>query len=230
MKLRKNMKLPHLAKRILHMATYLCLLLLTHHAKANCEPSINVVETSPGVKEGTMISKDCEKTDTVHDENKGEHRLRSTTIKGEVTRGYLGPDEAKIDYKGGEYGQFGGEWPDDEWTQRIPKPDFVLHAATVNKKAHSFSAVFKINAQGGNITPVKIKSYVSKLKARGFTISANEHESPEKPDMPEYHSYRAKNSAGYFVDFHCSVAISCGLALYNPTGTKKKEKREAESN
>ena len=164
------------------------------------------------VSDVTLIS-GCKKTETYHDGN--EFRSRTTTINsdgsvnplGEDTRMVLDKNQWRTDYKDGNYGQFGGEWPDDEYTRSIPRPDMSVAFASVNKKSNSFTAMFdKGTNLSSNVT--KMKAYVEKLKARGFTVDAYQS---EKPEFKAY-AFRAKNSAGDFVRVNCTNA-TCSLSL-----------------
>jgi hypothetical protein len=198
-----------------------CLLVAEHHARADCEPSFNVTGTGE-VVDGTMVGPSgagvCQKTDVHIEKDRDELReLRSHTNTinsdgsanplGEDTRMILNREQWRIDSRDGEYGQFGGEWPDDAYTRRIPNPNMELAFATVNKKNNSFGAVFK----RGTVSIDRMKDYVEKLKARGFTINAKVSESVR---LGTY-GYHAKNSAGYRVQAGC-IRVLCELSLESP--------------
>ena len=93
------------------------------------------------------------------------------------------------DEDGGE-GQIGGDWPDNEFTKLIPKPDFELFAA--NTETDSFSAAFT------SATIEQIKDYAAKVKAAGFNIN-EEVEDQEAMGMVIY-SFTAENADGYTVE------------------------------
>ena len=93
------------------------------------------------------------------------------------------------DEDGGE-GQLGGDWPDNEFTKLIPKPDFELFAA--NTEADSFSVAFT------SATVEQIRDYVTKVKAAGFNID-EEVEDQEMMGMVIY-SFTAENANGYTVE------------------------------
>jgi len=93
------------------------------------------------------------------------------------------------DDEGGE-GQLGGDWPDNEFTKLIPKPDFELFAA--NTEADSFSVAFT------SATVEQIRDYVTKVKAAGFNID-EEVEDQEMMGMVIY-SFTAENADGYTVE------------------------------
>ena len=65
------------------------------------------------------------------------------------------------DADGGE-GQIGGDWPDNEFTKLVPKPDFELYAASGDDTF--FTVAFT------NATIEGIRAYAEKLKAAGFTV------------------------------------------------------------
>ena len=93
------------------------------------------------------------------------------------------------DADGGE-GQIGGDWPDNEFTKLIPKPDFELFAA--NTETDSFSAAFT------SATIEQIRDYAAKVKAAGFNIN-EEVEDQEVMGMVIY-SFTAENADGYTVE------------------------------
>jgi len=225
------MKPRHSIEKSLCAMLCACLLAMTQYARA-CEPSISSSETG-GVVEITAVgptsTEECLRTDVHIDENQNEYRTRTTTInsdgsanpQGRDDRLLLNEEQMRIDQKDGTYAQFGGDWPDDEYTRRLPRPNMPISSAAHNEKSHSLGVMFKSNAEGGSITAVKVKAYVEQLKARGFTIDAKPYENEELGN----YAYRAKNSAGYLVVFSCSLRSSCGLALYDPVGTQRREGR-----
>lgn len=93
------------------------------------------------------------------------------------------------DEDGGE-GQLGGDWPDNEFTKLIPKPDFELFAA--NTETDSFTVAFK------SATVEQIRDYVTKVKAAGFNID-EEVEDQEMMGMVIY-SFTAENADGYTIE------------------------------
>ena len=93
------------------------------------------------------------------------------------------------DEDGGE-GQIGGDWPDNEFTKLIPKPDFELFAA--NTETDSFSVAFT------SATIEQIRDYAAKVKAAGFNIN-EEVEDQEVMGMVIY-SFTAENADGYTVE------------------------------
>ena len=93
------------------------------------------------------------------------------------------------DADGGE-GQIGGDWPDNEFTKLIPKPDFELFAA--NTETDSFTVAFK------SATVEQIRDYAAKVKATGFNIN-EEVEDQEVMGIVIY-SFTAENADGYTVE------------------------------
>ena len=93
------------------------------------------------------------------------------------------------DADGGE-GQLGGDWPDNEFTKLIPKPDFELFAT--NTETDSFSVAFM------SATIEQIKDYAAKVKAAGFNIN-EEVEDQEIMGMVIY-SFTAENADGYTIE------------------------------
>jgi len=90
----------------------------------------------------------------------------------------------------GNEGQVGGDWPDNEFTKLIPKPDFELFGA--NTETDSFSAAFT------SATIEQIRDYAAKVKAAGFNIN-EEVEDQEVMGMVIY-SFTAENADGYTVE------------------------------
>lgn len=93
------------------------------------------------------------------------------------------------DADGGE-GQIGGDWPDNEFTKLIPKPDFELFAA--NTETDSFSVAFM------SATIEQIRDYATKVKDAGFNIN-EEVEDQEVMGMVIYR-FTAENADGYTVE------------------------------
>ena len=90
----------------------------------------------------------------------------------------------------GNEGQVGGDWPDNEFTKLVPKPDFELFAA--NTETDSFSVAFM------SATIEQIKDYAAKVKAAGFNIN-EEVEDQEMMGMVIY-SFTAENADGYTIE------------------------------
>ncbi len=95
--------------------------------------------------------------------------------------------------------QLGGEWPDNEFTRLVPKPDFgKLFGAVTDEK--SFIVMFSDPDMN------KMRAYIETIKAKGFTIDA------ETTDETAFGitvlSYKAKNSAGFEITVSSAAGIN----------------------
>lgn len=90
----------------------------------------------------------------------------------------------------GNEGQFGGNWPENDFTKLVPKPDLELFAASTD--AEEFTVAFN------NATIEQVKEYVTKVKAAGFNLN-EEVEDQEMMGMVIY-SFYAESSSGYSVE------------------------------
>ncbi len=102
-------------------------------------------------------------------------------------------------------GQLGGNWPDNEFTKLLPKPDFPILAA--NTTEDDFSVAFQ------NVTVEQIRDYVEKIKAKGFTVNA-EIADQEVMGIVAY-SYQAENADGYAVTVTFTGGTS-GVVIEKP--------------
>ena len=89
----------------------------------------------------------------------------------------------------GNEGQVGGDWPDNEFTKLVPKPDFELYAASGDDTF--FTVAFT------NATIEGIRAYAEKLKAAGFTVDPEVLDT-EMMGMAVY-NYIASNGKGVSV-------------------------------
>ena len=89
----------------------------------------------------------------------------------------------------GNEGQVGGDWPDNEFTKLVPKPDFELYAASGDDTF--FTVTFT------NATIEGIRAYAEKLKAAGFTVDPEVMDT-EMMGMAVY-NYIASNGKGVSV-------------------------------
>jgi predicted small lipoprotein YifL len=105
----------------------------------------------------------------------------------------------------GGQAQFGGEWPENEFTKLLPKPDFALTAASASND--SFTVAFS------GVTLEQTKDYVEKVKAKGFTVDP-ESQDMEVAGMVTY-SYTAKNADGYEI-LMFSMNGTSGLEITKP--------------
>jgi hypothetical protein len=101
--------------------------------------------------------------------------------------------------------QLGGDWPDNEFTKLLPKPDFALNVAADSGDAFTVAFV--------DATVDQLKEYVEKVKSAGFTVDAETEES-EVMGMSIY-NYTAQNAAGYSIMVF-SVAGSVGMTIEKP--------------
>jgi predicted small lipoprotein YifL len=105
----------------------------------------------------------------------------------------------------GGQGQMGGNWPDNEFTKLLPKPDFALTAASTT--ADEFSVAFT------GVTVEQMKAYVEQVKAKGFTVN---------PDLQDenmmgivVYTYNAKNADGYEVEITFAAGTT-GMLIRKP--------------
>ena len=106
---------------------------------------------------------------------------------------------------GGASAQFGGDWPENEFTKLLPKPEFTLTAAITSDS--EFTVVF----QGATIE--QIKAYVEEAKLAGFTVNAETTD--EAVAGMTIYSYDAENNAGYTLNVF-STAGQSGLNIAKP--------------
>ena len=101
--------------------------------------------------------------------------------------------------------QFGGNWPENEFTRLMPKPDFDFLAAVETDGEYVVAFV--------NPTIDQIKAYVEEVKKAGFNISE------DLSDMAVagmvMYTYTAKNSAGYEVTV-ASITGASSLTISKP--------------
>lgn len=95
--------------------------------------------------------------------------------------------EGEGEYSAGEGITAYGEWPDNEFTRIIPKPDIEIAMTVVDE--YSFTVAF------GSMTKAQATDYVEKLKDAGFTIDAYVTDQ-EMYGMAIY-TFSAANAAGY---------------------------------
>ena len=103
--------------------------------------------------------------------------------------------------EGGGEAQLGGNWPDNEFTKLVPKPDFEIYASSSDDDI--FSAMFL------SVTMEQIKAYAEKVKAAGFTIA------PLEEDYTVMFNYSASNSDGYRVSVFIA-ADTAGISIEKP--------------
>jgi hypothetical protein len=128
---------------------------------------------------------------------------------------YTDPDGSKViqnadgtwtweDENGGQ-GQMGGNWPDNEFTKLLPKPDFALTAA--NTSDTEFSVAFT------GVTVEQVKAYAEQVKSKGFTVNPNEQDQDIMGIV--VYTYNAKNADGYTVEVTFAAGTT-GMTLRKP--------------
>ena len=102
----------------------------------------------------------------------------------------------------GQSTQLGGNWPDNEFTRLLPKPDFALAGASASNDG--FSAAFQ------SVAVEQVRAYAEKVKAKGFTVDA------EEVDQNVYgvviYTYTAYNASGYCVEISFASG-TCGITI-----------------
>ena len=90
----------------------------------------------------------------------------------------------------GSSAQVGGEWPENEFTKLVPKPNFDVMGASSDDG--SFTVAFS------GVEIEQVKAYADKVKAKGFTIDATEEN--QNVYGVSIYTYTAYNSDGYCVE------------------------------
>jgi len=102
------------------------------------------------------------------------------------------------DASGGEV-EFGDDWPENEYTKKLPKPDFEISYTSVDDSG------FTVVSESATVD--ELRTYVEKLKKAGFNVD------PEVQDMEVYgivvYTYWANNAAGDRVE----VAYASGNSM-----------------
>jgi hypothetical protein len=106
------------------------------------------------------------------------------------------------------YGQFGGEWPDNEYARdflrQLPKPNNMpFKSLTLDKD--EYGIIFK-----DSVTLEQMRDYAEEVKKRGFTINP---EGKYDPSLSFFY-YKARNAEGYRV--HITCIGNCVLGLKPP--------------
>ncbi len=105
----------------------------------------------------------------------------------------------------GGTGQLGGNWPDNEFTRLLPRPD--MEVGTASTTDTEFAVLFQ------NATLDQMKDYAEKVKAMGFTVN------PELTDQEvsgmQIYTYTASNADGYTVTVTCAMGV-CSVMLEKP--------------
>ncbi len=101
----------------------------------------------------------------------------------------------------GTTGQYGGNWPENEFTRLLPKPEMELLVAATNEQ--EFTVGFN------NATIDQVKAYAEAVKAKGFTVDAQT--SDQTVGNLIIYSYTAKNTDGYIVTVSYAMGTSAVL-------------------
>ena len=101
--------------------------------------------------------------------------------------------------------QFGGDWPENEFTKLLPKPNFTLTAALGSDS--EFTVLFQ------DAAIEQIRAYVEQAKSAGFTVDVDVTD--EAVMGMEIYTFEAKNSAGYKLSIYAAMGTS-GLTIAKP--------------
>ncbi|MBR5768339.1 MAG: hypothetical protein IKX86_06685 [Clostridia bacterium] len=103
---------------------------------------------------------------------------------------------------GGAVSQNEGKWPDNEYTRRVPAPNFVIFMSTPDEDG--FSAV----SQSAKLEDVK--AYAAKVKEAGFKIDIDETE--QSVFGVAIYTFSADDGDGYHVDISFTAG-SCAISI-----------------
>jgi len=92
---------------------------------------------------------------------------------------------------------FSAEWPENEFTKQVPRPNFEVGIGTLTEEGYTAIC-------GASITD--LKDYVESLKRAGFNKDA------DTTDTSAFgftvYSYSANNGKGYYVDIGNTMGMS----------------------
>ncbi len=128
----------------------------------------------------------------------------SMNVKDEDGNEYIQKPDGTwtMKFEDGGEAQFGGNWPENEFTKLVPKPSFTLMGA--NSDEYSFNVGFT------NVTVEQIKAYVEELKGAGFTQGERTDEQ-EVMGMVIYR-FTASHPSGYTVNINYASGSS-GMSI-----------------
>ncbi len=128
----------------------------------------------------------------------------STKIQTETGIGVTQKEDGSLEIEAteGEIEQLDGNWPKNDFTKQVPKPDFQPTAANTQEK--SFSVAF-VDAKVEDI-----RNYVEDLKKAGFTVNAT-NKDVEVFGVVAY-AYTASNGNGYKVEVTYAQDM-CGMTI-----------------
>ena len=128
----------------------------------------------------------------------------STKIQTETGIGVTQREDGSLEIEAteGEIEQLDGNWPENEFTKQVPKPELQPTAANTQEK--SFSVAF-VDAKVEDI-----RNYVEELKKAGFTVDAA-NKDVEVFGVVAY-AYTASNGNGYKVEVTYAQDM-CGMTI-----------------
>ncbi len=100
----------------------------------------------------------------------------------------------------GSQGQLGGNWPDNEFTRLIPRPEFQI--------AHSFADSDYCQISFSSVSVEQVKAYVQLLKTAGFTLNASENDLGSGTYTFEAQDAKDNTIAVYVYGGTCTLMIS----------------------
>jgi hypothetical protein len=108
--------------------------------------------------------------------------------------------------------QFSESWPENKFTDQLPKPDFQIAVAEPGETVYSVVCEASVD---------QLKAYVESLKKAGFTI--NENTTEENAFSVSAYSYTASNEAGYTVEVNYSNMLGnlATVTIKNPIQTSE---------
>ena len=98
--------------------------------------------------------------------------------------------------------QYGGTWPDNEFTRQVPNPGYEVHSVTTNSNS--------CNITFSNTTVEQLKEYAETVKDTGFTTTLTRE--TESRGVTHY-MYTARNDNGYEVIV--TKSVSYGILTIN---------------
>ncbi len=152
-------------------------------------------EASEGEKNGEPLSREDDEPLSREDEP-AESEAESPQENG--SEGYQEGEPVIVEGENGEVYQYGGDWPENEYTEAVPRPKIDVYAAGTEEE--EFTVMFS----GASVDD--IKAYAEELKAAGFTVDPDE-EDVSYGGMTVY-TYSASNRDGFHVDLFYSVSQS----------------------
>jgi len=123
--------------------------------------------------------------------------LAATNSPGETTT----TPESK-EYNIGDDTDFTAQWPDNQFTRQVPKPDFAVSFGSISETEYV--------ALSDIVTVQQLRNYVIKLQKAGF--SQNAESTDEYVFGLSLFSYVADNGKGYQVDVEVTSSTATSIA------------------